>query len=250
MKRRTIIKGLAAMAPLAGMGRLHAVEESLQSSPEVGACRLISQDIMGPFAIPDPPERSNLVMGQPGVPLRLRFHVVNAFSCQPLPNARVSIWHSNADGLYSAVENIILDARGLPTGEKVDRRSVDWLRGVQRTDGEGRCEFQTIVPGWYYPRPVHLHLSVFPEGNGELATTQLYSPDEVCDKVFEAPAYAARGANPARTTPGAESAIDGTDEGDLWLKLRPEGDGLVAEHQVGVTYYGDMFGELPDMYRT
>ena len=247
MKRRTVLKGLAAMAPMSIAGRLLAQESNFAQG--AGVCRLISQDILGPFAIDQPPVRSDLAMGQPGVPLQLRLNILNAFSCQPLPGARVSIWHSNAQGFYSAVQNVVLDGNGKPTGEKYDTRDSDWLRGVQVSDEQGNVVFNTIVPGWYFPRPTHIHLRVFPPTYGEVATTQLYLPDAVCDEVYTAEPYANRGPNTVRTDPTADSPIDGTDEGDLWLALKPSGDGLVAEHVVGVTFYGDEFGELPDFYK-
>jgi hypothetical protein len=42
--------------------------------------------------------------------------------------------------------------------------------------------------------------------------------------------------------PGAAAA-------DSWLDLRREADGWAASHKLGVTFYGDRFGELPAMYR-
>jgi protocatechuate 3,4-dioxygenase beta subunit len=247
MKRRTILKGLAAMAPITASERLFANESNFAQG--AGTCRLISQDILGPFAIEQPPMRSDLTLDQPGVPLKLRLKILNAFSCQPLPGARVSIWHSNADGFYSAVQNIVLNGNGQPTGEKYDTRDKDWLRGAQVSDEQGMVVFNTIVPGWYFPRPTHIHLQVFPPTYGEVATTQLYIPDAVCDEIYAAEPYARRGPNKVRTDPSADSPIDGTDEGDLWLNLKPGRDGLVADHTIGVTFYGDQFGELPDLYK-
>ena len=58
-----------------------------------------------------------------------------------------------------------------------------------------------------------------------------------------------RGPNPFRTDPLKDSPTDGTDEGDLWLNLQPSGDGYRANHTLGVTFYGEMFGELPALYR-
>jgi protocatechuate 3,4-dioxygenase beta subunit len=247
MKRRTILKGLAAIAPITASGKLLADESNFARG--VGSCRLISQDILGPFAIEQPPMRSDLALDQPGVPLKLRLQILNAFSCQPLPGARVSIWHSNADGFYSAVENIVLNGDGQPTGETYDTRDRDWLRGAQVSDEQGMVAFNTIVPGWYFPRPTHIHVQVFPPTPGEVATTQFYIPDAVCDQIYTAEPYAKRGPNKVRTDPSADSPIDGSDEGDLWLNLKPNGDGLVADHTIGVTFYGDQFGELPDLYK-
>lgn len=244
MKRRTILKALATIVPLAGVSRLYA-----ETSPPAGTCRLISQDIIGPFAIEKPPMRSNIAGDQAGMPLQLRFLIQDAFMCKPLPDALVSIWHANVEGLYSGVENILLDENDQPTGETVDHTSANWLRGVQRSDENGMVVFNTIVPGWYFPRSTHLHLRVYPPNYGEVATTQLYFPDEACDPIYDTEGYAHRGVNPVRTDPTKDSPLDATDEGDLWVTMKPQGEGMVVEHTIGVMFYGGMFGELPEIYQ-
>ncbi len=40
-----------------------------------------------------------------------------------------------------------------------------------------------------------------------------------------------------------------TEAGDLWLDLKKSGDGYAASHELGVTFYGGMFGDLPELYR-
>lgn len=242
MDRRTLIKGLAALVPLA------SVKQVFAETP-AGTCKLISQDIAGPYRTADVPVRSNIAEGQAGTPLTLNFLVMDSFGCQPIPGAKVSIWHCNADGLYSDVNNVMLGADGKSTGPAVDMRGQNFLRGTQVTDSEGMVSFKTIFPGWYYPRPTHAHIMVFPPDYGEVATTQLYFPDEVCDQAYQANSYTHRGPNPVRTDPSVPSPGDGSDEGDLWLKLQRNGDGYVASHNLGVTFYGKSFGELPDFYR-
>jgi protocatechuate 3,4-dioxygenase beta subunit len=64
------------------------------------------------------------------------------------------------------------------------------------------CAFDTIYPGWYSSRTVHIHLTV---GLGDrYAVTQLYFPDELTDQVFARPPYAGR---PARDTTNATDSI-------------------------------------------
>jgi protocatechuate 3,4-dioxygenase beta subunit len=245
LNRRTLIKGLAALTPLIGMRRLAAAEPP----PPARTCRLITQDIAGPYAVEGVPMRADITEGQPGTPLRLDFRVVDSFGCAPLPGALVSIWHANAAGIYSGVQNVMLSADQESTGEKIDTRGQTFLRGMQRTDANGQVTFSTIFPGWYFPRPVHLHVMVVPPDYGEVATTQLYFPDAVCDQAYQAEPYAARGPSPARSDPSVDSPTDSSDAADLWLHLRREADGWVASHNLGVTFYGDSFGELPAMYR-
>jgi protocatechuate 3,4-dioxygenase beta subunit len=90
---------------------------------------------------------------------------------------------------------------------------------------------------------------VVPPDYGEVLTTQLYFPDETCDQAYQAEPYAARGPNPARTDPRADSPTDSSDAEDLWLDLHRDGAGWVAAHNLGVTFYGQEFGDLPSFYR-
>lgn len=248
MQRRTLITGLAALAGSVGTGRLLASEKT-PSATGAGACKLITQDVRGPFDVVQYAERSDLLTGQSGVPLTLNFQVVNAMSCAPVPGAKVFIWHANHQGWYSGVENEVLNADGTSSGRTVDLRGENFHRGVQTTDDQGRVRFVTAFPGWYFPRVTHLHLKVYPPEFGEEAVTQLYFPAEVCDEVYAGEAYQARGPNPNRTKPGDVSPIFSFDQGDLWLNLKRNGDGYEASHELGVVFYGGMFGELPDLYR-
>ena len=248
MDRRTLLKGLAALAPAMSVRRVLAGDSNKDGLP-AKTCRLITPDIAGPYVVDETPMRADVVEGQAGTPLTLNFLVMDTFTCSPLPGALVSIWHANAEGLYSGVENIILDASLQPVGGKVDTRGQTYLRGMQKTDDNGRVSFKTIFPGWYYPRPTHTHVVVSPPDFGEVATTQLYYPAGVCDQAYQGKHYVHRGPNPDRRDASVDSPGDSSDEGDLWLDLHREGNGYVASHNLGVTFYGGMFGELPDFYR-
>ena len=76
MKRRTLVKGMAALGPLMGINRVFATEKN----PETGTCRLISQDIAGPYGIDETPVRGNIIDGQPGTPFELNFLVLDSFT--------------------------------------------------------------------------------------------------------------------------------------------------------------------------
>ncbi len=39
------------------------------------------------------------------------------------------------------------------------------------------------------------------------------------------------------------------DDESLWLNIAKNGDGYEATHELGVVFYGGMFGELTDHYR-
>ena len=248
MQRRKLLTGMVALAGGLGAGRLLA-EAGDRSAIGAGSCRLTTQDVTGPFHLDHYLERSNLIDGQKGVPLTLNFRVTDVMTCDPLPGAKVVIWHANNEGLYSGVENPLLNEDGTRSPETVDLREEAFHRGVQTSDAHGRVQFVTMFPGWYFPRTTHLHLKVYPPDFGEEATTQLYFRNETCDEVYASEHYRHRGPNPTRREPGDKSPIFSFDAGDLWLNITKSGDGYQATHELGVVFYGGMFGDLPDHYR-
>src|SRR5690349_6712421 len=86
-----------------------------------------------------------------GVPLKLRLiaHAIAGSACTPLRGAIVDIWHCDASGTYSDVE----DPGFKSSGQK-------FLRGYQTTGSDGSVEFVTIYPGWYRGRATHIHFKV------------------------------------------------------------------------------------------
>jgi hypothetical protein len=84
--------------------------------------------------------------------------------------------------------------------------------------------FQTIYPGWYRGRTVHIHLKVHLEGN-EVHTSQLYFDDALSEQVFARAPYAAHA---GRDT---TNAID-----DIFLS--GGGQGLVTMTSAGSGYAG------------
>src|SRR5438067_1959520 len=85
-------------------------------------------------------------------------------------------WHADAGGVYSGVAG----------------NSGPFLRGVQKTDRNGLAVFDTIYPGWYQGRAVHIHVKVHAGGN-VVHTGQLFFPDALTDQVYKAAPYRARG---------------------------------------------------------
>jgi protocatechuate 3,4-dioxygenase beta subunit len=248
MHRRQVIKGLAALGGTLGAGRLLA-RDTAPSATGAGSCRLISQDVTGPFHTDHYVEQSNLMEGQSGVPLTLNFQVKDVLTCKPLAGAKVLIWHANNEGHYSGVRNVVLNADGTAQKGVIDFTEETFCRGMQTTDGDGRAQFVTTFPGWYFPRATHIHLKIYPPGLGEEATTQLYLRNENCDEVYATEHYRHRGPNPTRRNPGEASKLFSYDEGDLWMNISKVRGGYATTHELGVISYGGMFGELPDYYR-
>lgn len=169
----------------------------LPSSPT--EVRLTPQQMEGPYFIDDVPERSDIRTdpdsnkSEDGIPLRLQIHVYDANdNCAPLDNARVDIWHTNAYGAYSGIEE----------QDTVDQK---YLRGYQMTDKNGLAEFTTIYPGWYEGRTIHIHIKVrtFDEDQKTEWTSQIYMNDSINDKIHTQSPYVDHGMPPVKNNQDA-----------------------------------------------
>lgn len=123
--------------------------------------------------------RSDITEGQSGMPMTLTLTVVDT-NCQPIPNATVDIWHANALGQYSGVSD--------PKEGCADCVDKTFLRGTQTTNAEGQVTFQTIFPGWYPGRTVHIHVKVWENGQ-QVLTTQLFVSKADADTVYATTGY-------------------------------------------------------------
>jgi protocatechuate 3,4-dioxygenase beta subunit len=122
-----------------------------------------------------------------GIPLSLTFLVsqVNDAGCVPLPGAQVDIWHCDVQGVYSGVND-----PGFSTANQ------DFLRGYLVTDENGAARFDTIYPGWYPGRAVHIHFKIRTDpqaAQGYDFTSQLFFEDSLNGDVFARSPYAGRG---------------------------------------------------------
>jgi protocatechuate 3,4-dioxygenase beta subunit len=105
-------------------------------------------NIVGDVVDSSIPERSDIRSDsksgsgtQSGLPLNLAITVGSYSSSGTSANisgAHVHIWHCNAQGDYSDVQNLT---------------SENFLRGYQYTDSKGQVVFTTIYPGWYSAAP-------------------------------------------------------------------------------------------------
>jgi protocatechuate 3,4-dioxygenase beta subunit len=134
----------------------------------------------------DPMDRSI----QQGIPLTVILHVydVNEGTCIPIQGALVDVWHANASGAYSDVE-------------QAGTAGTKFLRGYQITDEDGTVQFTTIYPGWYQGRAVHLHFKIRMFEGSETTlefTSQFFFNDTITDQVYSQPPYSDRGPRDVR----------------------------------------------------
>lgn len=185
----------------------------------------------GPYFVDEKLHRSDIRSDpadgrvRPGAPLRLALRVsrLTRGVCAPLPAATVDLWHCDALGVYSDVQ----DPGGATLGQK-------FLRGYQTTDGDGLVRFTTIYPGAYRGRAVHIHFKVRSAAGGGRVhdfTSQLFFDDVLSDRVFAQPPYAGRGEQRLRN---ARDGIFRTAGAQLTLAVAPAAPGYAATFELAL----------------
>lgn len=131
--------------------------------------------VLGPFYVagaPRQPNGSDIAAREPGVPTYVSGQVKDAEG-NLIAGAAVDVWQTDAEGFYD-----------VQRPEKGEMR----LRGLFRTDAEGRYRFRTVKPvpypiptdgpvgamlnkmGRHPYRPAHIHFIVAAEGYAPIAT--------------------------------------------------------------------------------
>ena len=158
-----------------------------------------------------------------GLPLKLVYRVsdVTGGTCAPLAGAQVDIWHCDADGVYSGVQDRSFDTSGQM-----------WLRGYQITDEDGIATFLTIVPGWYSGRAVHIHFKIRTEDGYEF-TSQFFFDPTLIETIYAEEPYAAKG---SPNTPNTRDNIYQGSDGLMNLNLLPLTEEELEELDVTAGY--------------
>ncbi len=184
LNRRTLLTRLAIL-PAAATGASIAApawaEAAASSAGLVSSnvCLVAPEVTEGPYYF-DPDldllDRKDITEGLDGVKLEVKIQVVDS-ACNPIADARVDIWHCDAEGNYSGY------ATQGSSGVK-DTSNETFLRGTQTTDVSGIVTFDTIYPGWYASRTTHIHYKVFLDEKTVL-TSQIFFPDALSQYLFE-----------------------------------------------------------------
>lgn len=185
--RRNLLQLLGASSAVLLAGK------SFANPPKtLPSCVITPAQTEGPYFVDDNLFRSDIRTDptdgsiKEGIPLKLEINVstVSNGKCKPLTNAAVDIWHCDAQGIYSDVQDFSFNT----VGKK-------FLRGFQMTDADGKVHFTTIYPGWYPGRTVHIHFKIRARnkaGQMQVFTSQLYFDDAVTDHVYTLPPYSNR----------------------------------------------------------
>ena len=205
-----------------GTGGEQSSGQSSSSSEEASTCVVKPEQTEGPYFVDTQLNRSDIREEREGVPIDLAFNVstIDAdAACTPLVGALVDIWHCDALGQYSGVEN---------------NEGETFLRGHQLTDDSGTARFTTIYPGWYQGRAVHIHFKIrdSPESQqGYEFTSQLYFDDALTDEVHSQEPYAEKGERDRRNS---DDGIYGGGGDELTLPLSEAGEGYQATFPIAL----------------
>ena len=222
----------------AGEGTSEATAEATAEATSAGAsagetplpsCIVTPELTEGPYFVDEMLDRSD-IRSDPGgadtregaeLTLTLNVYQVANGGCEPLEGAMVDVWHCDAVGRYSDVDD---------NTEGFDTRGEKWLRGFQTTDAGGSVTFTTIYPGWYQGRATHIHFKVRKD-NLEF-TSQFFFDDALSDEVHVAGAYAEKGAA-GRLQNGADG-IYGQSGGQLQLDVSQDGASYATSFDIGL----------------
>ncbi|WP_430388961.1 intradiol ring-cleavage dioxygenase [Dyella sp. 20L07] len=221
------------------------------------ACRLSAEQTEGPYYLDRAWLRRDITEGKPGLPLTLRFEVLDSRTCRPLSGAALEIWQCDAQGLYSGFTAMSAGGPGMgppppgppPSGtppshprgggpghgippKSVASDELTFLRGVQIADARGMVAFNTIFPGYYVSRCNHIHLKLHMGGQAQdghyrggqvVHTGQLFFPEAASLAAMAQSPYQRHGIT--RTTLG-EDNVYSTQHGDASIAGLSMEDGI------------------------
>ncbi|MCB9450231.1 MAG: intradiol ring-cleavage dioxygenase [Anaerolineaceae bacterium] len=223
-----------------GLPRLVMAQDSITATPSstpLPTCVVRPELTEGPYFVDDQLNRSDIRVDpsngsiKEGLPLHLVFHVsdVTGGTCAALADAQVDVWHCDANGVYSGVQDAGFDTSGQM-----------WLRGYQITDEDGVAEFLTIVPGWYSGRAVHIHFKIRTtgvDGQSYEFTSQFFFDPAVIEEIYAQQPYVAKG---LPDTSNERDNIYQQSNGQLTLELVPltadERETLAVEDGYSATF--------------
>ncbi|KAI9041746.1 intradiol ring-cleavage dioxygenase [Aspergillus affinis] len=122
-----------------------------------GTCIVQPEVTQGPYYIAGELIRENIAEDQAGIPLYMDIQLIDTNTCQPLPHIYTDIWHCNATGVYSGVV-----ANGNGNQNDTTNLNTTFLRGVQKSGNDGVVRFESIFPGHYTGRAIHMHVVTHP----------------------------------------------------------------------------------------
>jgi protocatechuate 3,4-dioxygenase beta subunit len=159
--------GLLAITVAGGALLPRSAFAQSESLMDADVCVIVPEVTEGPYYFDPALLRADITEGRPGLPMTLKIQVVDQV-CAPIADARIDVWHCDADGNYSGYNGF---------------EGQTFMRGTQMSDADGMVTFQTVYPGWYRGRTTHIHFKVFLNETTVL-TGQIFFPDDVSEQVY------------------------------------------------------------------
>src|SRR4051812_15933758 len=230
LSRREALAFLGASSTLLFLGCSSSADATAPTTAN-SSCLVRPELTEGPYYVDEELNRSDIRSDpdtgtvKAGALLALTFNVTRASStaCEPLANAIVDVWHCDALGVYSDVNDPGFNSAG-----------QKFLRGYQVTGTDGIARFTTIYPGWYRGRAVHIHFKIRSSASAEVAyefTSQLFFDDALTDQVHAQPPYAAKGQRDLRNS---GDGIYNQGGSQLVLNVSSSGDGYAATFDIAL----------------
>lgn len=236
MRRARNVSRREMLTLLGAAGATILVPSSFAQADRSGAslsCVATPEQTEGPYFVDEGLRRSDIRTDpsdgavKEGVPLALQLFVssIDSSGCKPLAGAVVDIWHCDALGIYSDVQ----DRYSSTIGKK-------FLRGYQVTGPDGQVRFTTIYPGWYQGRTVHIHFKVRTDPKAVRAhelTSQLYFDEVTTARVAAQQPYVGR---KQRRLRNEEDGLfrDGGDRLVLPIVKNGQGQGYLARFDIAL----------------
>jgi protocatechuate 3,4-dioxygenase beta subunit len=189
------------------------------------SCRVWPEQTVGPYRRDLERERRNITEGRAGLPVRVGLRLLDGATGNPLAGIAVHVWQADPEGRYSGFRPFHARPGQVVTSASVPREVVapseTFLRGTQHTEERGMCAFDTLYPGWYSSRTVHIHVTT--DLGSRQAVTHLYFPDDLTDQVFARPPYAGRPPRDTATPPTASTSPGASGRCSTSPATRPPG---------------------------
>lgn len=186
------------------------------------------EQVQGPYHRPVHPERRDIVEDRVGYPLRIGLRLLRGADRVPATGVEIEVWQADKDGRYSGFSPSPFKPGDTVTSQtvpiEVTTPDESFLRGRQRTDAAGMCQFDTIYPGWYPSRTIHIHLIAHLSPEHHLVT-QLYFSEDVTNAVFARPPYSER---PVRDTMNADDSIFLAGDQSNLMSVIDSADGMIG----------------------
>ena len=139
MSRRAALSAFAATPVVLRVRQVSALRIPRQASRPAQILHADAGSGAGAVLFRSQAGASDITEGHPGVPMRMRFVVMEAANCAPLPGARVDVWQTSADGYYSGYP-------GQGDARNVDTVGGTFMRGTQIADARGEASSAASIP--------------------------------------------------------------------------------------------------------